>query len=168
MLPTDADPRLARFLTYWTTIAGDRPLPGRADLDPIDVPDLLPFIFLVEVLPGSPVDFAYRLIGSDIVANTARSHVGRRLSEIVHEGTQGRLIELYRETLESRTPRFRRLDYQSDLGPSSQYDTLVAPLGCQHVTHLAGLAIHRLSGGPGASLGAKRNPATHRVGRGFN
>jgi len=149
MLPTDADPRLAKFLAHWVSIAGDQPLPSRADLDPVDVPDLLPFVFLVEVLPGQPVDFVYRLIGSDIVANTARSHVGRRLSEIAHEGTQGRLIEAYRQTLASRTPSFHRLDYQSGLGPSSQYDVLVVPLGCERVSHLAGLAIHRLSRAPG-------------------
>lgn len=152
MLPNDADPRLKRFLAHWLSIAGDRPLPARADLDPIDVPDLLPFVFLVEVLPDLPVDFAYRLIGSDIVANTARSHVGRRLSEIAHEGTQGRLIEAYREALERRMPSFRRLDYQPGQGPSSQYDVLIAPLGCDRVSHLAGLAIHRLS------------PATRRFG----
>ncbi len=149
MLPNDTDPRLAKFLAHWSSIAGDRRLPTRADLDPIDVPDLLPFIFLVEVLPGLPIDFVYRLIGSDIVANTARSHVGRRLSEIAHEGTQGRLIELYREALERRMPCFHRLDYKSGLGPCSQYDVLVVPLGNEHVSHLAGLAIHRLSQAPG-------------------
>ena len=144
MLPADADTRLHRFLAHWTSLAGGRPYPSRADLDPVAIPDLLPLVFLVDVVAGPPLDFAYRLLGSDVVANTPRSYTGRRLSEIANEGSQHNLIVLYREALAARQPRFRLLDYRTRRGTPGRYQVLVAPLGNGEITQLAGIAVHRL------------------------
>ena len=41
---------------YWTRKRGDRRMPTRADLDPLDMIPLLPNLFLVNVRPR-PLDF---------------------------------------------------------------------------------------------------------------
>lgn len=143
-LPEGADRRLHRFLDHWTALAGTRPFPPKSALDPVDMPELLPYVFLVDVIEGPPLDFAYRLLGSDVVANTARSHIGQRLSDIADEGRQGQLIELYRAAVEARAPRFGSLGFRTRLGNNGRYDVLVAPLGTDRITHLAGIAIHYL------------------------
>ena len=37
-------------LQYWLEKKGDRPMPGRRDLDPIEMPGLLPHVILLDVL----------------------------------------------------------------------------------------------------------------------
>ncbi|MFY7959009.1 MAG: PAS domain-containing protein, partial [Elsteraceae bacterium] len=62
-LPPEADRRLHRMIGYWRSIAGERRFPSRADFDPIDVPQLLPYLTLVDVHPTPPC-FVYRLVGT--------------------------------------------------------------------------------------------------------
>lgn len=52
---------------YWDKIRGDFPMPSRADFDPVDIPRLLPFIGLTDiVLPGPR--FRYRVVGTAMSA----------------------------------------------------------------------------------------------------
>lgn len=74
---------IAQAQSYWDRIRGGRRMPRRADLDPVEIPRLLPFVMLVDVLAG-PLDFRFRLIGTAINAIIARNYVGRRFSELPH------------------------------------------------------------------------------------
>ena len=53
------------LLEYWSDKSGHRPMPSRADLDPVDIPHLLPHIGLIDVLGGG-LRFRYRLIGTNL------------------------------------------------------------------------------------------------------
>jgi hypothetical protein len=45
-----SDPDLVRFYDYWTTLRGQRPMPSRRDIDPLQIPPgYLPDIMLIEV-----------------------------------------------------------------------------------------------------------------------
>src|SRR5947207_13056937 len=57
------DERLQRLYAYWRHKAADRSLPSRADLDPVEIPKLLPHIMLIDVLPSG--GYHYRLIGTE-------------------------------------------------------------------------------------------------------
>lgn len=57
------DQRLHQLHAYWKSRCRDRQMPSRSDIDPIDVPTLLPCIFLVDVL-NDPRDFRFRLAGT--------------------------------------------------------------------------------------------------------
>jgi hypothetical protein len=54
---TISDSRLLRAHSYWREKSAGRPFPDRRDIDPVEIPDLLPFIVLWDVLPeGGVVD----------------------------------------------------------------------------------------------------------------
>ncbi|HVI90552.1 MAG TPA: PAS domain-containing protein [Dongiaceae bacterium] len=68
-------------LRYWQVIKTDR-LPSRLDIDPIDIPDLLPNIMLLDVLEGGK-DFRYRLAGTAVERNFGAPIKGLTLGAIV-------------------------------------------------------------------------------------
>jgi hypothetical protein len=67
-------------LSYWEGIRGSRAMPRRSDIDPAEIPRLLPFVMLVDVL-DNPLDFRFRLVGTEIDAITAVNLRGQRFSE---------------------------------------------------------------------------------------
>jgi hypothetical protein len=90
-------------LAYWNRIRGDRKMPARANLDPLHIPALLPYVMLVDVM-RDPLDFRYRLIGSEIDRVLTIDHRGKRLSELPGKG-QGTLIwEHHRQVADTAAP----------------------------------------------------------------
>jgi hypothetical protein len=75
------DPRLGQAYLYWREKAAGRAMPSRADIDPIDIPKLLPDVMLIERLDNGR--YRYRLIGTE----NARAHginaTGRFLDEVL-------------------------------------------------------------------------------------
>lgn len=59
-------PDLILALEYWSRLCDDRRLPPRGALDPADIKSLLPRVMLVDVIPGNPPRFRYRLSGTAI------------------------------------------------------------------------------------------------------
>jgi hypothetical protein len=57
------DRRLLRAVEYWRAKAAGRAMPDRRDLDPAEIPDLLPWIILWDVVPGG---YRVRLAGTAI------------------------------------------------------------------------------------------------------
>jgi len=57
-----SDDRLRAGHEYWRRKAAGRRMPRRGDLDPIEIPRLLPHVMLVEVAEGR---YRYRLIGTE-------------------------------------------------------------------------------------------------------
>jgi hypothetical protein len=64
VLPPDCDARIRRVFDYWRAIrpAEDR-LPGRQHLEPADLPELLRWLWLVDI-QREPLRFRYRLVGT--------------------------------------------------------------------------------------------------------
>jgi hypothetical protein len=81
--PSSATDVIGQARAYWERIRIGRTMPRREDLDPVDIPRLLPFVMLVDVR-AEPLDFKFRLIGSAIQAIIARNYVGRWFSELPH------------------------------------------------------------------------------------
>lgn len=61
-------PDLCLVLNYWRNKCHGRFAPARADIDPVDIPRILPRIMLADVVTGTAgeVDFRYRLSGTRI------------------------------------------------------------------------------------------------------
>ena len=61
-------PDLCQALDYWESKRGGRIAPARADIDPVDIPRILPRIMLadVETDDAGAIDFRYRLSGTRI------------------------------------------------------------------------------------------------------
>src|SRR3546814_6108920 len=72
ILPEDAAPKIKALYDYWQSIRpNDLALPGRRHFDPLDIPELLPNIQMLDV-KRDPLRFRFRLIGTEIVRFTGR------------------------------------------------------------------------------------------------
>jgi hypothetical protein len=74
---------LENALGYWNRIRGGRRLPLRADFDPSEVPALLPYVIVIDVL-RDPADFRYRLLGTALDRVLGGDYRGRRYSELAY------------------------------------------------------------------------------------
>ena len=73
--------RVQRLHEYWRSKAEMRgSVPQRRDIDPIELPDLLPNLMLLDVEP-SPLRFRYRLVGTRIVDFSYDDFTGTYLDE---------------------------------------------------------------------------------------
>jgi len=57
-------PKLAMLYEYWDAKRRGRPYPSRNDIDPTEIAFVLGFIDLLEVEPGNPPVFRFRLCGT--------------------------------------------------------------------------------------------------------
>lgn len=55
------------LFTYWQAIKGERSMPSRLDFKPMDVPHLLPNIYLVNIEAATPDKMKNMVIGSKLV-----------------------------------------------------------------------------------------------------
>jgi hypothetical protein len=95
------DPRLCQAHDYWRSKAAGRAMPRRADLDPTEIPKLLPDVMLVDVLPEGR--YRYRLIGTKNTQAHGMNATGRYLDEVL-PGPEYRdhVIGLYDECVGAR------------------------------------------------------------------
>ncbi|MCG8356741.1 MAG: PAS domain-containing protein [Kiloniellales bacterium] len=112
-------------LRYWEGLAGTRPMPTRADLDPLDIPGLLPHIYLLNVF-DEPLDFQYRLIGTEIVRHSKRDYTGERVSDLPEQRAPSRIWSLYEQTVTERRPICLRVPYLHI--PGRYVQKMAAPL----------------------------------------
>lgn len=112
-----SDPILSDLYSYWSSLRRDGELPLRADLDPIDIPQLLPFIALVESADGGR-GIRFRLVGTDMAFGS--DPTGRYLHEEAPGGPYGEHIaELYRLGATSAEGIYSEFayGYTADSGP---------------------------------------------------
>src|SRR6185503_5321526 len=69
-----------RGYAYWRSRCGPR-LPGRAMIDPVDIPSLLPHV-VIHGVRRVPLDFVYRLIGTEVRRHMAEDRTGQWMSAI--------------------------------------------------------------------------------------
>lgn len=83
-VPEDAHPAIIELLGYWRAI---RPasglLPGRQHLDPVNIPHLLPDLWLIDVVQKEGrLRFRYRLQGTRLVHMIGHSWRGRWFDDV--------------------------------------------------------------------------------------
>jgi hypothetical protein len=108
-------PILDPLLKYWLTRRGHRTLPSRADIDPVDIPELLQFIGLVDV-EDTPRRYRYRLVGSYMQTMFGTNYQGRYLDEAAQGRFRDFLKGLYDAVVERRSPMLSEavFDYGAD------------------------------------------------------
>ncbi len=82
-IETDLGAIVRRAYEYWLSL---RPapdlLPGRQHVDPVDIPGLLPNIWLIDI-EGPPRIYRYRLVGTAIAAAMRGDCTGKTLQELM-------------------------------------------------------------------------------------
>lgn len=77
---TIENPTLAAVHAYWLAKRGDRTMPARADINPVELREHLGWILMIEVLDDF-ADFRYRLIGTKVTRYFLTNSTGRTVSE---------------------------------------------------------------------------------------
>ena len=115
------DARLQSAHDYWCRIAAGRPMPQRRDLDPVDIPRLLPHIMLVDVEHGR---YRYRLIGTANAQEHGMNATGRYVDEAI-KGPEYRAhaLRLYDETVRARRPVYSESLFLSPAGGAIERHT---------------------------------------------
>lgn len=126
LLRRQATPVLLQGYDYWDSKRGDRAMPARADLDPVEMKAFLPHIVLTDVLhnsaPDLPLDFRYRLMGTTVDAHMSRRFTGLRLSELPAQQQGSQIWQNFSDVVEARQPRLHRVPY---VGPHKDFLSLI-------------------------------------------
>jgi hypothetical protein len=113
------DPRLQEAHAYWRRKCAGRLLPSRRDLDPADIPRLLPHVMLVEVPAGGR--YRYRLIGTENVREHGLDATGRYLDEVLPgPDYKAHVLRLYDECVRERRPVYSESLFFSAGGQQAQ------------------------------------------------
>jgi hypothetical protein len=121
------NPTLAALLDYWRQKRHGRPMPCRADLDPVDIPKLLPYVQLVDVIDGG-ARFRYRLIGTAIVAAFGADSTGRYLEDILTGERLVAAVRHYQRTCETKGAFFVRNKYTTTKDLDITASRVILPL----------------------------------------
>lgn len=115
-------------ITYWFAKRGDRAMPSRPEIDPAEMKRLLPHIALFDVM-REPLDFRYRLIGTEVRHHMIRDLTGARMSELDYQRPPSQIWSNYERVLESQLPLVCHPPY---VGPQRDYlwvEDGICPLG---------------------------------------
>ena len=130
-----SDPRLEQAHAYWRARAVGRPRPSRADIDPVEIPKLLPDVMLVERLDDGR--YRYRLIGTENARAQGINATGRFLDEVLPGPAYGaHVLRLYDECVAVRRPLYSECLFFSpgQLQPERHTKVLFMPLSADAET----------------------------------
>lgn len=103
------DKVISEALAYWDRIRGERPMPSRADFHPMDIPRLLPYVMLIDVL--QPLDFQFRLLGTAHDQIISGDYRGRRFSELPHMAPGNPVWQQFETVVADRQPLHGTVSY---------------------------------------------------------
>ncbi len=116
------------FYAYWRDKGGEKVMPSRADLDPLEIPRLLPSLFLIDVVSGSPRRFRFRLVGTRIVELEGEI-TNKFLDELVPDVPETAMARHYDDAVEGRIyVRRETLGWHPRERAHVNYDVLLLPL----------------------------------------
>lgn len=133
--------RVRDLYDYWTRIRGDRLMPRRQDIDPVDVWSLLPYVHLSE-WHINPDRVFFRIAGTELVATAGVELRGRWLNEMVsEESAREQTMSLYYRVVAARVPIFGRTDGSTLRLGVEFFEWVLCPLSDngKTVTHFLGL-----------------------------
>jgi hypothetical protein len=105
LIQVPTHPKVRGMLAYYRSIVPSDRLPGRAHFDPIDVPGLLPNVWLLE-----PEDarFHYRLMGTRVAAAFEADLTGRYVDEVHTKTGTAAMHAHLAGVVATRRPDYRR------------------------------------------------------------
>ena len=114
-------------LAYWESKVIDGRIPSRSDIDPLDIPELLPQIILLDV-SQTPWDFRFRLIGTNVVYHLTEDWTGSWFSKIGHMAAPSNIFTACVDVASSLQPLRNQTPY---VGPHANFissDDVILPL----------------------------------------
>ena len=142
------DRKLQRLFTYWQDLGAGGRLPSRRDIDPVEIPDLLPNIFLLDVI-GDAEDFVFRLAGTLVEDAFSMSLRGKSVAEIQRKAGTKIPVAHHIEVARGGGPRYREGNMLVSGRQHWKIKRLLLPLATD------GRAIDVLMGGAISMLGGR-------------
>jgi hypothetical protein len=126
-----SDPRLHRLYDYWLSKKGDRIAPSRADIEPGEIVDLLPWVFLMEKV-GTRL--RYRLVGEAFREVYGARLMGRYIDEVDLDHITAAYIGEYEQAEREPAPIVRKWNFIKHDGRHLDYERLILPLSPDNLT----------------------------------
>lgn len=107
--PAIEDAAQRQLYHYWLLKRGHRRLPSRADIDPVELRDILGDVGLIDVEPGEadgPPRFRYRLIGTAMVDFFGSDFTGETVEESKTGEYARKLLALYTDCAARAAPMY--------------------------------------------------------------
>jgi hypothetical protein len=93
------------LLAYWQSKVPSGGLPQRRDIVPGEIPQLLPYLMIIEPVDGSS-DWKYRLVGTALPKRYGFDWTGMKLTELLDAAPASLIIGFYNDVASRRTPAF--------------------------------------------------------------
>lgn len=115
MSETPTHPKTKAFFDYWASKRNGKSVPRRADINPMQIPKLLPDIVLVDIDRSKGLDFKIRLYGTEATEVAREARTGKSIDDLAEglpDDARARTIERWRKActhvLETKAPIFTR------------------------------------------------------------
>ena len=119
---------------YWLAKCGDRTVPARADIDPIEMPRrLLPGICIVDVVADER-RYVYRLVGTGDAEVRGNDPTGKSVLEGFFGPSAEDALSCYDKVVKSRAPFLDAAPFTAPSGKYVNEETLFLPLSDDGMT----------------------------------
>jgi hypothetical protein len=120
-------PKLRRLYEYWDSKRGDRTMPARADLDPVDMRFAIGDVVMADVIDGDPPRFWIRLHGTNLAERTNFDLTGKMLDEMPAPEFRDLVHRSFRKVVRTREPLHVIADRLID-DRAQKYEAIILPL----------------------------------------
>jgi hypothetical protein len=142
--PSSARPEILALYEYWRSKApGEGLLPGRQHLDPVEIPKLLPYVFLLDVVDDVR-RFRVRLVGTALIETGTPARVGDFMADHMPAESRAASLADLERVVELREPWwFRGPVFLQRSRYVSEVERLVMPLAAdgRTVDMLLGMSV---------------------------
>ncbi|MFC7047699.1 PAS domain-containing protein [Emcibacter nanhaiensis] len=99
------------FADYWAGLKGDQPVPWRRKFSPLDVPSLLPYLVVLELVDTERgQDLRPRLEGEYLVALAGKGNIGNFLKDVLEPGQYELCFREVHQIMETSQPIFSKIE----------------------------------------------------------
>lgn len=124
---TDVRSEMVRSLHRWWISRSAHDIPDRSDLDPFDIRQLLPNLFIADV-EHEPFRIRYRLVGTRAIEATGMDITGRYLDELLPADGSEPWMDYYNQAYRTRSPVFGASNAPTTSGVRFTYEFGLFPL----------------------------------------
>ena len=142
------DPLQQQMHAYWRRKCAGRIMPRRSDIDPVDIPRLLPYILISERIVADGVErWRYRLSGTAVVAAFGQDPTGHFLDELVSGDYRDFISGIQHTVCSERRALFCESEYLSQRGAHMVAKRLLLPVSTdgENVDQIVSLLVFRFA-----------------------
>jgi len=132
--PETCHPDTITMYKYWQEKCGDRTMPARCDIDPVEMPRrLLPGICIVDVVTDER-RYVYRLVGTGDAEVRGNDPTGKSVLEGFFGPSAEDALSCYDKVVKSRAPFLDAAPFTAPCGKYVNEETLFLPLSDDGMT----------------------------------